>query len=225
MSDFLSRRSFATLAAGAAFGSAAFLAAEDKPATPAPMPMGDPMQPAVPTEAPFERDYEAPKFKPSWKRPQINKLLIQDFVVFSHTDLDMTKKLVEKEPNLPLAIINWGAHDWESGLGAAAHMGRRDIVEFLLASGARMDIFCAAMLGMLEPVKAFLTFEPKMIDAKGPHGFSLHFHAQVGGKEAEPVLDYLQSVKKIELKPNPFLKKPEDKKPEEGKEKPAEEKK
>ena len=47
----------------------------------------------------------------------------------------------------------------------------------------------------------------KLIDAKGPHGFTLHFHAQVGGKEAEPVLDYLQSIKKLELKPVPFLKK------------------
>ena len=64
------------------------------------------------------------------------------------------------------------------------------------------------MLGMLEPIQAFLKFAPKLIDAKGPHGFSLHFHAQVGGKEAEPVLDYLQSVKKIELRPNPFLQPP-----------------
>jgi hypothetical protein len=63
------------------------------------------------------------------------------------------------------------------------------------------------MLGLLDAVKAFLTLQPKLIDAKGPHGFSLHFHAQVGGKESEKMLDYLQSVKKIELKPNPFLKK------------------
>ena len=87
-------------------------------------------------------------------------------------------------------------------------MGRRDIVEFLLEKGARIDIFCAAMMGQLDAVKSFLTLQPKLIDAKGPHGFTLHFHAQVGGKEAENVLDYLQSVKKIELKPNPFLKKP-----------------
>ena len=59
------------------------------------------------------------------------------------------------------------------------------------------------------------TLLTQLIDARGPHGFSLHFHAQVGGKEAESVLDYLQSVKKIELKPNPFLPKPADaKKPE-----------
>jgi hypothetical protein len=63
------------------------------------------------------------------------------------------------------------------------------------------------MLGQLEAVKAFLTLQPRLIDARGPHGFSLHFHAQVGGKAAEKVLEYLQSVKKVELKPVPFLKK------------------
>jgi hypothetical protein len=65
-------------------------------------------------------------------------------------------------------------------------------------------------MGQLDAVKAFLTLQPKLIDAKGPHGFSLHFHAQVGDKQSANVLDYLQSVKKIEMKPNPFLKKPEE---------------
>jgi hypothetical protein len=86
-------------------------------------------------------------------------------------------------------------------------MGRHDIVEFLLDQGARIDIFCAAMMGQLDAVKSFLTLEPKLIDAKGPHGFSLHFHAQVGDKRSEHVLAYLQSIKRLELKPIPFLKK------------------
>jgi len=214
MTDMFSRRSFAALAASSVVATAAGLRAQDQPAP------ADPSKPRVPTEAAFERDYEPPQFKPSWKREQINRLLIQDFVIFAHMDLEMTKRLLEKEPALALATINWGAGDWESGLNAAAHMGRRDIAEYLLANGARMDIFCAAMLGMLEPVKAFLTFQPKLIDAKGPHGFSLHFHAQVGGKQAEPVLDYLQSVKQIELKPNPFLPKPEEQPAEKPVEKP-----
>jgi hypothetical protein len=212
MSDSLSRRSFAALAAGAVLGGAIEVQAQDK--QPTEQPKEPPANPG-PTEAPFERDYMPPEFKPSWKRPQINRLLVQDFVIFAHTDLDMVKKLLVKEPALVLASINWGAGDWESGLGAASHMGRRDIVELLLERGARIDIFCVAMLGMVDVVKAMLTLQPKLIDAKGPHGFSLHFHAQVGGKEAEKVLDYLQSVKQIELKPNPFLKKPET--PEPGK--------
>ena len=199
MSEQLSRRSFVPLAAGLALGATTTMQADDKPKTPAPA--------AGPTETPFERDYPAPGFKPSWKKQQVNRLLVQDFVIYAHSDLPMTKKLLEKEPALVNAFMDWGAGDWESGLGGASHMGRRDIVAFLLEKGARIDIFCAAMMGQLDAVKSFLTLEPKLIDARGPHGFSLHFHAQVGGKEAEPVLDYLQSVKKIELKPNPFLKK------------------
>lgn len=201
MPKHLSRRSFSVLTAGAMLGVSSGVHGADYPK--ADPPKGEPSA----TEAPFERDYTPPSFKPSWKRLQINRLLVQDFVIFAHTDLDMVKKLLEKEPALVLAIMNWGAGDWESGLGAAAHMGRRDIVELLLERGARIDICCAAMLGMLDVIKAFLNLQPKLIDAKGPHGFSLHFHAQVGGNDAAAVLDYLQAVKKIELKPNPFLKK------------------
>ena len=42
-----------------------------------------------------------------------------------------------------------------------------------------------------------------LVDAKGPHGFSLHYHAQVGQEDSKAVLDYLQSVKEVELKPLP----------------------
>jgi hypothetical protein len=202
MSEPLSRRSFATLGTGLFFGAAADLpgAADDK---------ADPPKAALgPREAPFERDYTPPGFKPSWKKPQINRLLVQDFVIYAHSDLPMVKKLLEKEPALLNATMDWGGGDWESGLGGASHMGRRDIVEFLLDQGARIDIFCAAMMGQLDAVKAFLTLQPKLIDAKGPHGFTLHFHAQVGAKDSEKVLAYLQSIKKLDLKPVPFLKAP-----------------
>jgi hypothetical protein len=203
MSDPISRRSFAALTTGLALGAAAGLpAADDKPKA------DTPPAPGGPAEAPFERDYPPPGFKPSWKKPQINRQLVQDFVIFAHSEPDMTRKLLDREPALLNAAVDWGGGDWETGLGGAAHMGRRDIVEFLLGRGARIDLFCAAMMGQLDAVKAFLTLQPKLIDARGPHGFSLHFHAQVGGKDAEPVLEYLQSIKKVELKPVPFLTRP-----------------
>lgn len=187
----MTRRQFA--AAGVTLGAASMTPAADPP--------------AGPTEAPFTRDYPAPGFKPAWKRPQLSRLLVQDFVIFAHSDLDQTKKLLDREPALANAFMDWGGGDWESGLGGASHMGRRDIAELLLGRGARMDVFAAASLGLLDAVKGMVTAVPALVDARGPHGFSLHFHAQVGGKPAEPVLDYLQSVKKVELKPNPFLKK------------------
>jgi len=159
-------------------------------------------------EAAFVRDYPAPEFTPSWKKPQVSRLMVQDFVIFAHSNLDMTNQLLDREPMLVNAMIDWGGGDWESALGGASHMGRRDIVEVLLERGARIDIFCATMMGQFDAVKAFLTLQPKLIDARGPHGFNLHFHAQLAGKDADRMLEYLQSVKKVELRPNPFVKKP-----------------
>ncbi len=165
-----------------------------------------PVEEKRPVEAPFERDYDAPGFKPSWSKPQINREMAADFVIFAHSELDKVQMLLEREPGLLNATIDWGAGDWETALGGASHMGRHDIVEFLLSRGARIDIFCAAMMGMLETVQAMLQMEPALIDARGPHGFNLHFHAQVGQERAKPVLDFLQSVKELELREIPFLK-------------------
>ena len=162
---------------------------------------------AGPLEAAFERDYEPPDFKPSWKREQVNRQLAQDFVIFAHSDLKMVEQLLVREPGLLNAAVDWGGGDWETALGGASHMGRRDIVDLLLSKGARIDLFCATMLGQLEAVRAFLTLQPGLIDAKGPHGFSLHFHAQVGGDAAAETLEYLQSIKEVELRPIPFLQK------------------
>lgn len=60
-------------------------------------------------------------------------------------------------------------------------MGRRDIAEFLLEHGARLDLFAAAMLGQLEIVKAALTAFPDAHRVRGPHGIPLLAHARAGG--------------------------------------------
>lgn len=198
MSKSVSRRSFGVVA-GAVTALAVTRQTVGKSCAQEPTEKG-------PIEASFERDYEAPGFKPSWKKEQINRTLAQDFVIFAHSDLEMVKQLLEREPGLLNAAVDWGGGDYETGLGGASHMGRKDIVEYLLSRGARIDIFCAAMMGQLEAVKAFLELQPNLIDAQGPHGFTLHFHAQVGAEDAKPVLDYLQSIKEVELRPIPFLK-------------------
>ena len=195
MSDSLTRRSFNILVAGSAFTAASSLTLAQ-----------DLTKPRIPTEAPFVRDYPEPEFHPSWKKPQLNRTMVEDFVIYAHSDLDMTKKLLDREPLLINGFMDWGAGDWESGLGGASHMGRHDIVSMLLERGARIDIFCATMMGQLDAVKSFLTLQPKLIDSRGPHGFSLHFHAQLAGPDADRMLAFLQSVKHQDMKPNPFLK-------------------
>jgi len=124
------------------------------------------------------------------KEPQAGEL-VQEFVRNAHGDLERVKELLTEEPALVNAAWDWGGGDWETGLGGAAHMGRRDIALYLLEHGARMDVFAAAMLGKLEVVKAVLSAFPEARDIPGPHGIPLLAHAQAGGEEANAVMEYL----------------------------------
>lgn len=126
--------------------------------------------------------------------PALAPALVQEFVGVAHGDFDRVKALLAQEPALANAAWDWGAGDWETGLGAAAHMGRADIAEYLLANGARIDLFAAAMLGRLAIVRAALEAYPAALHTPGPHGIPLLTHAKAGGSAAEPVLAYLQSL-------------------------------
>jgi ankyrin repeat protein len=79
-------------------------------------------------------------------------------------------------------------------IGGAGHPGRRDIAEYLLSRGSRMDIFVATMLGQLDIIKATLTAYPSLITSRGPHGLTLSHYAEKGGEQARAVLEYLRSA-------------------------------
>lgn len=102
---------------------------------------------------------------------------IQEFVGNAHGDLDYVRTALEADPTLANAAWDWGDGDWETALGAASHMHRRDIAELLLAHGARLDVFAAAMLGDVDVVKTVLDAHPEMRAALGPHGIPLAAHA------------------------------------------------
>ena len=126
------------------------------------------------------------------KPPALDSQLVNEIVLQAHGDFNRVMELIEQEPALVNAVWDWGGGDWETPLGSAAHIGRRDIAEYLLEHGARLDLFAAAMLGKLEIVKAILAAFPKMKDAKGPHGIPLLVHAHQG--KAEAVVAYLEST-------------------------------
>ena len=107
--------------------------------------------------------------------------VVGEFVGRSHVDLARIQELLAAYPTLIHAAFDWGNGDWETALGAAAHSGRRDIVEFLLSKGARPDIFAAAFLGRMPLVKALLSENPATLRQPGPHGISLLDHAKKGG--------------------------------------------
>jgi Ankyrin repeat len=126
------------------------------------------------------------------KPPPIDSELVAEFVLKAHGDLGVVKQLLEREPAIVNAAWDWGGGDWETALGAAAHVGRRDIAEHLLEHGARMDVFAAAMLGETAIVRAMLDAQPAVREARGPHGITLMAHAEAGGEQAREVLELLQ---------------------------------
>lgn len=107
--------------------------------------------------------------------------VVGEFVGRAHVDLARVTELLAAYPTLIHAAFDWGNGDWETALGAAAHSGRRDIVEFLLNKGARLDIFAAAFLGKMHLVKAMLGEFPAALYQTGPHGTTLLEHAKKGG--------------------------------------------
>lgn len=127
-------------------------------------------------------------------KPALESKLVQEFVGNAHGDLNRVQELLTQEPALINAAWDWGGGDFETALGAAAHMGRSDIANFLLEHGARLDVFAAAMLCKLEIVRAALTAYPNALHTPGPHGIPLIAHAQAGGEGAAAVLEYLQSL-------------------------------
>ena len=126
--------------------------------------------------------------------PQLDPAKVQSFVATAHGDFDAVQALFAEEPRLVNAAWDWGAGDWETGLGAAAHMGRRQIALFLLEHGARLDLFAAAMLGYFDIVSAVLSDFPEMHNAAGPHGIPLVEHARAGGADARAVLELLEAT-------------------------------
>ena len=128
------------------------------------------------------------------KPPRLDPAKVEEFVIKCHGDIEAVEGFLADEPELVNAAWDWGGGDWETALGAASHVGRRDIAEYLLEHGARMDVFAAAMLGETEIVRAMLDAQPELREARGPHGIPLLAHAEAGGEQARDVVDLLQAV-------------------------------
>ena len=163
----VSRRAFLTLVPPAALQITHFAAADQTAASP----------PAV-TDA-------FPTQEPS---------MVREMVGVAHGNVARVKELLAEHRTLANAAWDWGFGDWETALGAASHVGNREIAALLLDNGARPTIFSAAMLGQLEVVRAFVAAAPGIQRTLGPHGITLLAHARNGGDGAKPVHDYLSGL-------------------------------
>lgn len=126
--------------------------------------------------------------------PSQEPRLVRDIVGASHGRIDRVRELLKDHPALAKAAWDWGFGDWESALGAASHVGNREIAQLLIDHGARPDLFTFAMLGNVDVVRAAIEASPAMARIHGPHGFTLAHHARVGGEGSAAVAAYLATV-------------------------------
>lgn len=120
--------------------------------------------------------------------------LVEAFVRAGHADLDQTQKLLAETPTLLYASYDWGAGDFEEAIEGAGHLGNREIAEFLLGKGARVNLFLLTMLGKTDLVKSLLAEFPALLKSCGAHGFTLLHHAKVGGDAAADLYAHLLSL-------------------------------
>jgi ankyrin repeat protein len=115
----------------------------------------------------------------STNEPTANE--IREFVIAGHGNLERVKQMLAIRPALLNMAHEWRPGDTETALQGAAHVGNREVAEYLLAQGAPLDICTAAMLGDREEVERFLTEDPDKIHANGAHGIPLLTHAALSG--------------------------------------------
>lgn len=101
---------------------------------------------------------------------------INAFVGACHGDMATVQGIANEHPEWIDARAVWE----ETPLGAASHVGQKEIARFLLSRGATLDICAAALLGMGDEVTAFLDRDPALANARGAHGIGVLFHAVVG---------------------------------------------
>jgi hypothetical protein len=109
---------------------------------------------------------------------------VWEFVRAGHNNLPRVKELLAQDPMLIFSAWDWGKGDggqWETALGGASHTGNREIARYLLSQGARIDCFCAAMLGQRDAVLALLAANPSLATCKGPHGYTMLYHTAISG--------------------------------------------
>lgn len=126
--------------------------------------------------------------------PQQQASLVREVVGASHRNEARVREIIGQHPSLVNACWDWGFGDFETPLGAASHTGRREIAEFLLEQGARIDIFAATMLGYVDVVKALVVARPGIQKTRGPHGIHLLNHAKAGGEASEAMVKYLEEL-------------------------------
>jgi hypothetical protein len=125
--------------------------------------------------------------------PEPYKLeIVKEFVIAGHGNYEHVKEMLAEYPNLLFCRYDWGNGDFEEALEGAGHVGNKEIANYLIGQGARPNLFVLTMLGETTIVKTAIEKYPPLLNAKGPHGFTLLHHATKGGENSKELLDYFK---------------------------------
>src|SRR5215212_1586592 len=104
------------------------------------------------------------------QEPEPYKLdVVKEFVIAGHGKIHRVKEMLEEYPNLLYCRYDWGNGDFEEAIEGAAHVGNKEIANYLIEKGARPNIFVLTMLGQTDIVKSILEKYPALLGAKGAH--------------------------------------------------------
>jgi ankyrin repeat protein len=107
------------------------------------------------------------------------------FAAIRAGDLTAARALLEAQPDLTVAKNEQG----QSPVLAAVYGGRSEILDLLIARGARLAFHEAAAAGQLDRVKEFVENDPELAKSHSPDGFPVFALAAAFGQL--PVARYL----------------------------------
>ena len=99
----------------------------------------------------------------------VTKAEVKDFVEAAHGDLARVQQMLADRPEL-LNLPNGS----ETALGAACRMRRIDIIEYLLAQGAEMNLSAACVLGRTDEAAKFLADDPALLSKGDKQSHNKH---------------------------------------------------
>ena len=108
---------------------------------------------------------------------ELSQGVIDECVGNAHGNLARVRELVELHPGLVNARATWN----ETPIEAAAQMGNRPLIEFLVERGAPVDFFTACVLGLTADVRRELEARPERACERGVHELASLYLAAIGG--------------------------------------------
>jgi hypothetical protein len=110
--------------------------------------------------------------------PPVDPVVAARFVRLAHRDAEGVRAELARDRELANCACPVTG---EAPMAAAAHMGRPDIVQSLLASKADLTVHGAVVYGWKEMAEILLREEPAGAPRAGAHGIPLLYHAALTG--------------------------------------------